>query len=41
MQEKHDDVRVADAEVLEAGGDSACGEVEFGMAEGFAGGGVD
>lgn len=40
-EEKEDDVAALDAEFVEAGGDSASGELDFGIGEAFSGGGVD
>ncbi|WVZ09176.1 hypothetical protein V8G54_013706 [Vigna mungo] len=40
-QDEHDDVTLADADVVEAGGDAAGGEVDFGVGECFAGVAVD
>ncbi|KAF7838051.1 DUF761 domain protein [Senna tora] len=41
LEEEHDDVALADAEGVEAGGDAAGGEVDLGVGEGVAGGGID
>ena len=40
-EEEHDDVALADADVLEAGSDAAGGVVDVGVGEGGAGVGVD
>lgn len=40
-EDKHDDVTLTDAEVVEAGGDAAGGEFDVGVGESEAGVGVD
>ena len=40
-EDEHDDVTLADADFVEAGGDAASGEIDVGVGEGFAGVAVD
>jgi len=41
LEEEEDDVALLDAEFVEAGGDSAGGELDVGVGEAFSGGGVN
>jgi len=41
LEENEDDVALLDAELVEAGGDSASGELDVSVGEAFSGGGVD
>jgi len=41
LEEKEDDVALLDVEFVEAGGDSARGELDLGVGEAVSGGGVD